>query len=103
MSADCCCSHFPLHLDGSWLPCCIATAPRTGHTGYISLIEANIPAVSGVFGEPVMDPVLSAQVQHMQELLVPLIALDQVPNSVPSQQQRNLDLEASLSEGFKDP
>lgn len=37
----------------------------------------------------------------MKELLVRLLTLDQLLVSVPLQQQRNLDLEAILSEDFK--
>lgn len=62
-----------------------------------------IPTVSDVFRGLEMDPVLSAKLQHMQELLVPLLALDQLLGSVPLQQQRNLDLEAILPEHSKDP
>jgi hypothetical protein len=50
-----------------------------------------------------MDPVLLAQLQHTQELLVRLFTLDQLLGFVPLQQQRNLGLEAIISEDFKDP
>ncbi|KAF1978272.1 hypothetical protein BU23DRAFT_564510 [Bimuria novae-zelandiae CBS 107.79] len=68
----------------------------------LSFTEYGIPALSGVPRLLEMDPVHSAQMQHLQELLARLLTLDQLLGSVPLQQQRNLDLEAALSTTSRD-
>lgn len=76
---------------------------QNGNTNQVSLTEEGIAAVPGVFRGLEIVPVISTQMQQMQELLLRLIALDQLLDSVPLQEQREYDLEAILLKDFKDP